>query len=365
MPQVTEPPMLLQRYHGAPVKRFGVGDLTSAAGDLTSAAGDGVSAATSVAAAGASAATSVAGEVASAVTSAVGAVESGLKHLVQEAEDEMKQIENDLANELYAKLGIQQWYAVHLTDLCYGNFTPDATAANSTWGVNNCTAPFKWGQVLNFTSMLNQSLNVGPFQLDLSDLGLVQDVVESIDDALDLLDSCLKAIFVMYLFAAIFIGSSMVLSVGAVFALKSNDVQEGQWAPTLDRRTKMLFFHGTFGATVAGFIFLLVGNVVTTWGGKKVVDEVQKHAEKYGLCAFRGGKFLAMTWGAFAVFCFVLAYWIMEEWTDFRRGRKLAPAKAAYLAKFGDGYDSRSAHSDRVVSSLVPSIQNGFLSQQT
>lgn len=364
MPQITDPPMLLHRYHADPVKRFGISDLTSAAGDLTSAAGDGVSAATSVAAEGMSAATSVASEVASVVTSAVAAAESGLQHLVQEAEDEMKQIEDDLANELYAKLGIQQWYAVHLTDLCYGNFTPDATAANSTWGANNCTAPFQWGQILNFTSMLNQSLNVGPFQLDLSDIGLVQDVIHYIDEALDLLDSCLKAIFAMYLFAAIFIGSSMLLSVGAVFALKSNDVQEGQWTPTLDRRTKMIFFHGTFGATVAGFVFLLIGNVVTTWGGKKVVDEVQKHTEKYGLYAFRGGKFLAMTWGAFAVFCFVLAYWVMEEWTDFRRGRKLAPAKAAYLAKFGDGYDSRSAGSERVVSFAMSIHSPGLPPQQ-
>lgn len=339
---MTSPPSLLRRYHraaAAPDKRFGISDLTSAAGELTSDA----SAAATAAAAGATRASSA---VASAVTSAVGAAESGLAHLVSEARAELETIQGDLADELSAKLGLQQWYAVHLTDLCYGNFTPNATAANATWGASNCTAPFHWTSVRNFTSLLNHSLGAGPFQLDLADIGLARDVVGVIDDALGLLDTCLKAMVVLYMFAAGFIGLSMTLSVCAVFALKSNEVQEGQWAPTLAHRTKKIFFHGTFFSTVAGFAFLLAGNVVTTWGGRTVVEAVRAHGEVFGLRAFRGGRFLAMTWGAFAVFCFVLAYWLMEEWADFRRGRKYAPAKAAYLAKFGDGFDSRGNSSD-------------------
>lgn len=342
LPVVTDPPSLPRGYHAAPDKRFGIGDITSAVGDLTSAAGEGAAAATSAAAAGASEATSVASEV----TSAVGAAATSLGHLVQEAKSELETIKDDLADELYAKLGIQQWYAVHLTDLCYGNFTPDATASNSTWGARNCTAPFRWAEALDLTGMLNQSLGVGPYQLDLADVGLARDVVGAVDDALGLLDSCLKAVFVMYALAAACVGLSTALSVGAVFALKSNEVQEGQWAPTLARRTKKIFFHGTACATAAGWAFLLVGNVVTTWGGGKVVEAVRRHGADLGLQAFRGGRFLAMTWGAFAVFCFVLAYWAMEEWADFRRGRRYAPAKAAYLAKYGDGYSSRGTSSD-------------------
>lgn len=336
LPVVTDPPSLPRRYHAAPDKRLDArdfGDLTSAAGALTSEVG---SAATSVSAGAASAASAASSKV----SSAAAAAKSGLAHLVREAHDEVESIRDDLADQLSAKLGVQQWYAVHLTDLCYGNFTPNATAANSTWGASNCTAPFRWGEVMNITSILSQSLSVGPFQLDLADIGMVQDVMGFIGDATDLLDSCLKAIFAMYLFAAIFVGTSMLLSVGAVFALKSNEVQEGQWQPTMNRRTKMIFFHGTFGATLAGFVFLLIGNIVTTWGGRKVVEEVRKHGAQFGLNAFRGGRFLAITWGAFAVFCFVLFYWMMEEFSDFKRGRKHAPAKAAYLAKYGDGYHS-------------------------
>lgn len=326
---MTNPPSLQQRYHAAPDKRFGISDIDSAADDLTSAAAAGASKATSA--------------IASAAT---GAIASSLGHLVQEAKSELATIKDDLADELYAKLGIHQWYAVHLTDLCYGNFTPSATASNATWGPRNCTAPFRWGAAMNLTGMLNHSLAVGPYELDLADIGLTQDVLGAVDDALDLLDSCLKAIFVMYMFAAAFVGLSMTLSVSAVFALKSNEVQEGQWAPTLARRTKKIFFHGTACATAAGWGFLLIGNVVTTWGGHKVVEAVRKHGAGLGLQAFRGGRFLAMTWGAFAVFCFVLAYWAMEEWADFRRGRKYAPAKAAYLAKYGDGYSSRGTSAD-------------------
>lgn len=339
MPVVTSPPVLLEKYHAVPDKRFGLSDISSAAAELTSDAGDGAAKATSVAAAGASKASSVASEVTSAVASSLG-------HLVQEAKSELETIKRDLADEAFAKLGIQQWYAVHLTDLCYGNFTPLATASNSTWGTRNCTTPFRFAESLNVTGMLNHSLGVGPYQLDLADIGLTRDAAAAVEDALDLLGTCIKTIFVMYMFASAFIGLSMTLSVCAVFALKSNEVQEGQWAPTLARRTKKIFFHGTASATAIGWTFLLIGNVVTTWGGRKVVDAVRQHGARLGLEAFRGGRFLAMTWGAFAVFCFVLLYWAMEEWADFRRGRKYAPAKAAYLAKYGDGYSSRGTSAD-------------------
>lgn len=339
LPVATESPNLLPRYHAAPDKRFGISDIDSAAAELSSAAGQSAAAA----------AASAAAPLASAVTSAA-ANASSLGHLVQEAKSELETIKDNLADELHEKLGIQQWYAVHLTNLCYGNFTPTATAANATWGARNCTAPFRWGESLNLTSMLNHSLAVGPYQLSLADIGLARDAAAAVDDALDLLRACLEAVFVMYMFAAAFVGLSVALSACAVFALKSNEVQEGQWAPTLARRTKQVFFHGTACATAAGWAFLLAGNVVTTWGGRRVVDAVRSSstgAGRLGLQAFRGGRFLAMTWGAFAVFCFVLAYWAMEEWADWRRGRKYAPAKAAYLAKYGgDGYSSRGTSAD-------------------
>lgn len=340
---MTSPPSLLRRYRAAgPDKRFGISDLGSAAAALTSDAGSGASAAATAAAAGAT-------KASSAVASAVGAAQSSLAHLVSEARADLETIEGPLADELSARLGLPQWYAVHLTTLCWGNFTPAAAAANATWGARNCTAPFRWGgnSVRDLTATFNRSLGAGPFQLNLADIGLARDAAAALDDAVALLDTCVRAVAALYVLAAACIGLSMTLSVCAVFALKSNEVQEGQWAPTLARRTKQIFFHGTALSTAAGWAFLLAGNVVTTWGGAKVVRAVRAHGgEALGLRAFRGDRFLALTWGALAVFCFVLAYWLLEEWTDWRRGRRYAPAKAAYLAKFGDGFDSRENSSD-------------------
>lgn len=184
---VTDAPMLLNRYHAAPNKRFGLGDVTSVAGGAV----DGV---TSVAGAGAAAATSVGAEAASAVQSVAAAAESGLGHLVDEAKDALEEIVDNLADELYKKLGIQQFYSIHLTDMCFGNFTPSATATNAGFGVVNCTTPLNWTEALNLTGILNESLGVGPFQLDLADIGMVQDVVDTIDKVMKILNSCLEAI---------------------------------------------------------------------------------------------------------------------------------------------------------------------------
>lgn len=332
-PQVTDPPNLLRRFHADPAKRFGISDLTSVGGDLTSEAGHATSSVASAvetkASSAESKATSIATEAASAVSSVAAAATSSLAHLVDEARDELEEIEDDLADELYAKLGIQQWYAVHLTNLCYGNFTPSATAANATWGARNCTTTFDYtAGVANLTHMLNQSLAVGPFQLDLADIGLVQDVMDGINTALSMLDGCVKAIFVMYFLAAVSVGACMVLSFGAVFALADDG-----YASVINRRAKRVFFHGAFWSAVVGFVTLLIGNLVTTLGGKKVVEEVRLHGAQFGLNAYRGGKFMAMTWAAFALVCLVMLYWGFEEWVDFRNRRRYAPRRSVYDEK--------------------------------
>lgn len=155
MPEATAPPNLLQRFHAAPIKRFGLGDITSAAGDVTSVGGDitsvGGQAATLVTSVG-SDATSVAAGVASTVESEASKVTSlvgsAVSSVLAEVKDEMQKIENELADELASLLGIHEWYSIHLIDMCYGNFTPKTTAPNATMAVTNCTTPFDYSECL-------------------------------------------------------------------------------------------------------------------------------------------------------------------------------------------------------------------------
>ncbi|KAF3763676.1 hypothetical protein M406DRAFT_332140 [Cryphonectria parasitica EP155] len=306
MPQITEPPNLLRRYHAAPAKRFGVSDLTS---DI----GKGAGAATSAAAEAATAAGSVATEAASVVESAASAATSGLAHLVDEAKEELEKIEDDLADELYSKLNIQQWYSVHLLDLCYGNFTPNATSAGASFNTTNCTTPADYTKILNFSSILNQSLSVGPYQLDLSDIGLVQDAVDGINDAMKVLADCLRAILAMYIISAFFGLLSVGFSIWSIFAIKITG--------EMSHRTKQLAIYGNLGFAFASCLFLFIGSLVTTLGGKKVVEEVRAHGAAYGLAAYRGGGFLALSWAAFALIVIVTAFWTFA-WADAIRSRR-------------------------------------------
>jgi hypothetical protein len=55
-------------------------------------------------------------------------------------EGALEGIENDITNELSAKLGISQWYSIHIMDACEGNFAPNATSPGAWFNTTNCTA---------------------------------------------------------------------------------------------------------------------------------------------------------------------------------------------------------------------------------
>lgn len=121
MPEPTATPTLLGRFHAAPEKRDGFGDFVSGAGDAVEQVGGAVG--------------SVATAAGSAATEAVG---KGL--------DALQDIQNDLADELAKKLGIKEFYSIHLVDLCEGDFSPKVTDPKATFDVKNCTEPFKYGK---------------------------------------------------------------------------------------------------------------------------------------------------------------------------------------------------------------------------
>ncbi|CAN8105069.1 unnamed protein product [Discula destructiva] len=355
MPVVTEVPNLLHRYH-AREKRIDIGSVADSAvggvGDAAgSVAGGAGEAASSVAGGVVYAASSAAGGVATAATAVASAAEDAadsakdaLEHLVDEAKTALEEIADDLADELYKKLGIQQFYSIHLTDTCYGNFTPNATATDAGFAVDNCTEPFQWAQALNITGMLNQSLNVGPFQLDLADIGMAQDVAESIAEVMKVLNSSLQATIAMYILAALFIGLSMAFSVWAVFALKWTDQRDQK---TVNGRTKDIALYSNLAFPCIATLFLLIGNLVTTIGGKYAVEQIREHGGDLGLYAYRGSKFLAVTWSAFALLLVAAALWTFECAHTFleRRRRRSQPVIVGPKHDWDDRSSLRSSGS--------------------
>jgi hypothetical protein len=51
---------------------------------------------------------------------------------------ELEGISGDIADKLAGKLGIKQWYSMHLMNMCKGTYTPSATASSAQLNVSSC-----------------------------------------------------------------------------------------------------------------------------------------------------------------------------------------------------------------------------------
>jgi hypothetical protein len=65
-------------------------------------------------------------------TAVIGSIES-------EAASILNDVGNDVADKLASELGIEQFYSVHVLDLCQGNYAPNATAENARLNLTSCT----------------------------------------------------------------------------------------------------------------------------------------------------------------------------------------------------------------------------------
>lgn len=61
--------------------------------------------------------------------------------LESEAAGILNDIGNDVADKLADELGIEQFYSLHVMNMCEGSYAPNATASNAWQNVTNCTTP--------------------------------------------------------------------------------------------------------------------------------------------------------------------------------------------------------------------------------
>ncbi|KAG8162259.1 hypothetical protein KVR01_008024 [Diaporthe batatas] len=295
MPEPTAAPVLLDRFHATPEKRINIGDVGGAIGDGLGQAG---SALGGVATAAASAATEVAGK-------GLGALQD---------------IQNDIADKLAKELGIKEFYSVHLVDLCQGDFSPKPTDPDATFDVENCTEPFNYN-LLNITALLDKQLGVGPFKLNLADLGLTNDIQDKLDDV----PKIIQAIVAMYIIGAIFVLLTLFGSCGAVALI-----------PNAAGRTIVM---GNLGLAGGAVFFLLIGNLITTVGSGVVVDKVTDLGDKIGLSAVRGGKFMALSWSAFVLMLLTVFYWVYEFFAEKQRAHSRAIGGGSFGSRDLGGAD--------------------------
>lgn len=73
-------------------------------------------------------------------SSSFGSWFSGVVHNATDTlEGDLNGLINDAADELSKELGIEQWYSLHLMDMCEGTYAPNATVKGSHKNVTHCS----------------------------------------------------------------------------------------------------------------------------------------------------------------------------------------------------------------------------------
>jgi len=261
-----------------------------------------------------------------ATATSVGSFFSNLAHNVTgeiegEITDELNDIVGDVTDKLAATLGIHQWYSLHLMDLCEGSYKPNATEKGASKNITDCsnaTAMFHF----DISKHIDQELQLGKVNISLADINWP----DAIQDGLNALNVAMDATFVLYAIGIAAAGLAIICALAAFFLHGSRLISFGNW-----------------GLASLSFVAFLVASIIVTVVQKKATHILNKYGNEIGLYAYKGGKFLTITWVAVAVMFLASAAWVVE----FCVGRK--NKRREYTEKGGSrsgGWFGRRRRSD-------------------
>lgn len=206
--------------------------------------------------------------------------------------------ENDIADKLAGELGIKQWYSLHLMDMCEGTYTPNATVSGAKANASRCTNQTAMYH-FDLTQELNRQLQAGSLHLNLSDINWPDKIQEGINE----LNTALDATFVLYAIAIAASGLSIITALIAVLVNGSRLISFGNW-----------------GLASISFLAYLISSIMITVGQIKGANIINEYGNDIGVYAYKGIKYLTITWVAAGVMALSSLFWIVE----FCIGRKQA-----------------------------------------
>ncbi|PWI70434.1 SUR7 protein [Purpureocillium lilacinum] len=215
------------------------------------------------------------------------------------AKDKINNITGNAADKLADKLGISEWYSLHIMDSCEGSYSPGPTAEDVSLTVTNCTSASP-AHRLNLTGMLDHGLSVGPLKLNLADINWP----DSVQDKLDVLNDALLGLFVLYALAMGFSGLAMFTNAAAFL---------------LPGRPPVVLANLVLGAL--GGLSCLIGSIIVSVAGSKGVREINDKGARIGLSAERGIKFYILTWISTGFMLGVAVFWL-AQFMALRRKKK-------------------------------------------
>ncbi|OBT88152.1 hypothetical protein VE02_03534 [Pseudogymnoascus sp. 03VT05] len=218
--------------------------------------------------------------------------------------NEFNEIRGDVADKLAEMLGIHQWYNLHMTDMCMGMYTPKATDEGAKMNVSSCT-PVKAMYHFDPTSELQKELDSGPLagKINLADLGYSEDIKNGIKA----FNIAMTAMFILHCIGAAASGLCIIVALTSFFST--------------GRLTSCL----NFLLAIIAFLALAISSAIVTAIIVKATDLINQYGNDVGLYAYKGRKFLAMTWAATAAMLLATVAWVVI----FCMGRKDSRRRAA------------------------------------
>jgi hypothetical protein len=176
----------------------------------------------------------------------------------------------------------------------------------------------------DISSILNQELEIGPLKLNLSDINWP----DSIQNNLNKLNDALDALFVLYAIAIAAAGLAIIASFIAVFLHGSRLTSFGNW-----------------GLAALSFFTFLIASVLVTVIQKKAVHDINEYGNDIGVSAYKGTKYLVLTWVGTTVMALASLSWVAEfcvgrrnkgrEYTEKSSGWRHQRSEEAQLRRSG------------------------------
>ncbi|TVY71176.1 hypothetical protein LSUE1_G009092, partial [Lachnellula suecica] len=173
----------------------------------------------------------------------------------------------------------------------------------------------------NIEQHLNQQLEAGGLHINLTDL----DFPDDIQTGLNTLTTALNATFVLYCIGIAAAGLAILAALPA-FLLSGS---------------RLISFLN-FGLASLSFTALLIASIIVTIIMNKATSLINKYGNEIGLYAYKGGKYLTLTWIAVAVMAIASLCWVGEFCVGRKNRRREFSEKRTGKRSWGWGGRRRS-----------------------
>jgi len=198
-----------------------------------------------------------------------------LDNLLNTLEGDLNDLLNDFSSDVATALDLPDFFNVHVMDFCEGVYKSNATLKNAQENITECS-----NRTVGFhfqpTKIIQEHL---PDGVTLEDLHW-PDEIQAAERAIKVAST---AMTVLYIIGVVFAGIAVLAALVSIF--------------TNGRLSAMI----NFLVDVLAFLAIGIASAIATAVIVKAVHAVNKYGDDIGIAAYKGVKFLGMTWAATAV----------------------------------------------------------------